>query len=174
MNRLIFISSLVITNLVYGQCGSVFNHGVEYKIPCDWDYTKHIQDSLDNQEKIFIELINSERIAKGLQPLTYSKQIESDVSDIHCRVLQQKNLVHHPNTVTMSYYHVDVVTGVMWCYMDTDVGFDAYLNFKNSTKSHWQNLMDPYHKKISVSFLPSRVDTEKTKGKVFVVCTLSN
>ena len=80
---------MVITNLVYGQCGSVFNHGVEYKIPCDWDYKKNIQDSLDNQEKIFIEFINSERIAKGLQPLTHSKQIESDVSDIHCRVLQQ-------------------------------------------------------------------------------------
>jgi uncharacterized protein YkwD len=157
---------------LYGQCGTTMNYGVEVEIPCDFDFKTYIQDSLEYQENLFIKLVNTQRVREGLPPLQYFKQMEIEVSDVHCQLLVQKNQVYHPTVAKRSYEHYDLVTGVKWMYLDTDIGNDAFMNFLTSTE-HCNQLIDPYMKKISVSFLPSKTDTEKTKGTVFVVCTLS-
>jgi hypothetical protein len=175
MKNIILLPLLTLSVNLYGQCGSVYKYGVEYKIPCDFDYKTHIQDSLELQEKLFVEYVNKEREAACLPPFEYFKDMEVEVSDKICKVMVQKELVYHPGlSLSRSYYWVECVNGVYWGYTDTDIALDSYVLFKNSVMGHWEHFMDPYHKKISVSFLPSKNKTEKNNGLVYVVVAFSN
>ena len=168
MNRLILILLLVSSNLIYGQCGSVFDNGIEYKIPCDWDYLKHSSDSLRKYEKLFIKYLNEERVKRNLKPLVFDQSLYDDVAIPQANKMAQDGKQSH---TTQNVF--ECVGGVFYGYRTTNLakeGIEAFqwIAPKATFSVHWRILMNVSAKKVAVGMSVSPSESNEKDGVVYI------
>lgn len=156
MRQLIILLLLVLPSLTYGQCGSVFRSGVEYPIPCDWDYLKYSPDSLRKQERLFIEYINLERRKKKLSPLVYDQSLYENVATPQAIRMSIDGFISHTNA---NVY--ECCTGLFYGFRKTNLANNAIKAFKTS-QPHWNILMLTGTSKIAVRI---EIDPKKSNDK---------
>lgn len=156
MNRLILILLLISSNLIYGQCGSVFRSGVEYQIPCNWNYLKYSSDSLRKQEWLFIEYINLERRKKKLGPLVYDHSLYENVATPQAIRMSIDGFVSHTSA---NVY--ECCTGLFYGFRKTNLADNAIRVFKTS-QEHWNILMLTGTSEIAVRI---EIDPKKSNDK---------
>lgn len=162
MRHFILTLLIVLPSLVYGQCGSVFKNGIEYSIPCDWDYLKHSSDSLRKQEQLFIEYINLERRKKKLGPLVYDQTLYENVATPQAIRMSMDGFTSHTNA---NVY--ECCTGLFYGYRKTNLAYNAIRVFKTS-QDHWNILMLTGTSKIAVRI---EIDPKKSinkRGEVYM------
>ena len=161
-NMLVIFGLLVSSNLIYGQCGSVFRSGVEYQIPCDWNYLKYSSDSLRKQERLFIEYINLERRKKKLGPLVYDHSLYENVATPQAIRMSSDGFVSHTNA---NVY--ECCTGLFHGFRKTNLADNAIKGFKTS-QVHWNILLLTGTSKIAVRI---EIDPKKSindEGEVYM------
>lgn len=168
MNRLILILLLISSNLIYGQCGSVFRSGVEYQIPCDWNYLKYSSDSLRKQERLFIKYLNEERVKRNLKPLVFDQSLYDDVAIPQANKMAEAGYSFH---TTANVY--ECVGGVFYGYRKTNLakkGIDAFqwIAPKSTFSVHWRILMANDIKRVAVAMAVSPSESNEKNGVVYI------
>jgi len=159
-----------------GGLPSYIKDGLWYMEPQDPNlFEDSILSQVDKQIQIFVDLVNQSRIEKGLNPLTYNREMEQRVSKVHNTYQVIKGKVYHPNKVHDYSFSAEIATGGFWNIRSKDNGEGAFNSFKRSP-SHWFEIIHPHHTEISVSLI--YVDeTEfhgraraKLSGSYYVIC----
>ena len=168
MNRLILILLLVSSNLIYGQCGSVYDNGIEYKIPCDWDYLKHSSDSLRKYENLFIKYLNEERVKRNLKPLVFDQSLYDNVASPQANKMAQDGKQSH---TTQNVF--ECVGGVFYGYRTTNLAKEGIESFqwiapKATYSVHWRILMNSTVKKVAVAMSVSPSESDEKEGVVYI------
>jgi uncharacterized protein YkwD len=168
MRKIIYILFLVMTVNLYGQCGSLFQNGIEYKIPCDWDYLKHSSDSLRKEEKLFIKYLNEERVKRNLQPLVFDQSLYDNVAVPQANKMAQDGKQSH---TTQNVF--ECVGGVFYGYKRTNLakeGIEAFqfIAPKATYSVHWRILMNSSIKKVSVAMSVSPSESDEKEGVVYI------
>lgn len=168
MNRLTLILFLVLSNFVYGQCGSVFRSGVEYQIPCDWDYLKYSSDSLRKYENLFIKYLNEERVNRNLKPLLFDQFLYTDVAIPQANKMAEAGYSFH---TTANVF--ECVGGVFYGYKKTNLakkGIEAFqwIAPKSTFSVHWRILMNNSIEKVAVGMAVSPSESNEKRGVVYI------
>lgn len=168
MNRLILILLLISPNLIHGQCGSVYDNGIEYKIHCDWDYLKHSSDSLRKHEKLFIKYLNEERVKRNLKPLVFDQSLYDDVAIPQANKMAQDGKQSH---TTQNVF--ECVGGVFYGYRRTNLakeGIEAFqwIAPKATFSIHWRILMNINTTKVAVGMSVSPSESSEKNGVVYI------
>ena len=162
MKRLTLILLYLLPIVSYAQCGSIFEYGKEYKIPCDWDFLSFPRDTIKKQEDLFIEYINAERVKRKLKPLVYDESLYVDVATPQAVRMAQDSKTSHTNK---NVY--ECVTSLFYRYRYTNFAYRGVRVFQNS-ETHWNILMVPYATKIAVRIEIDRNVSVKDEGEVYV------
>jgi uncharacterized protein YkwD len=152
---------------MWGQCGSVYEYGKKYPIPCNWNYMKYSQDSLRKQEKIFIDLLNVERKKKGFQPLVYDDKLYHEVA-----IPQAKKMARDVGVSHTTANVFECVVGVFYGYRRTHLAEEAMSRFMLS-KPHWNILNIPKLKRIAVAMEICPSESDEKDGVVYVSVVLN-
>ena len=158
----LFLALLVLPISLLAQCGSIFEYGKEYKIPCDWDYLSFPPDTIKKQEDLFIKYINAERVKRKLKPLVYDESLYVDVATPQAIKMAKDSETSHTNK---NVY--ECVTPLFYRYRYTNFAYRGVRVFQNS-ESHWNILMVPYATKIAVRIEIDRNVSVKDEGEVYV------
>jgi len=168
MRQLILLLLLVLPSLTYGQCGSIFRSGVEYPIPCDWDYLKYSSDSLRKQETLFIKYLNEERLKRNLKPLVFDQSLYDDVAIPQANKMAEAGYSFH---TTANVY--ECVTGVFYGYKKTNIASNGVKAFqwiapKATFSVHWRILMANDIKRVAVAMAVSPSESNEKNGVVYI------
>ncbi len=168
MRQLIILLLLVLPSLTYGQCGSIFRSGVEYQIPCDWDYLKYSSDSLRKQETLFIKYLNEERLKRNLKPLVFDQSLYDDVAIPQANKMAEAGYSFH---TTANVY--ECVGGVFYGYGRTNLakeGIEAFqwIAPKATFSVHWRILMANDIKRVAVAMAVSQSESNEKHGVVYI------
>jgi len=108
--------------------------------------TALVNKTLREEEKIFIELINQERIKRNLSILTFDQGFYDSISTPQAKYMAKNKILEHtPNGV-----NDHALECVSKSFLDTDsIAGDIVKLFKSS-KPHWRSLMRPYSTIISI------------------------
>jgi uncharacterized protein YkwD len=153
---------------LYGQCGSVFQNGIEYKIPCNWNYLKNSSDSLRKEEKLFIKYLNEDRVKRNLQPLVFDQSLYDKVAVPQANKMAQDGKQSH---TTQNVF--ECVGGVFYGYKRTNLakeGIEAFqfIAPKATYSVHWRILMNSSIKKVAVAMSVSPSESDEKEGVVYI------
>ena len=168
MRKIIYILFLLMTANLYGQCGSVFQNGIEYKIPCNWNYLKNSSDSLRKEEKLFIKYLNEDRVKRNLQPLVFDQSLYDKVAVPQANKMAQDGKQSH---TTQNVF--ECVGGVFYGYKRTNLakeGIEAFqfIAPKATYSVHWRILMNSSIKKVAVAMSVSPSESDEKEGVVYI------
>jgi uncharacterized protein YkwD len=168
MRKIIHILFLLMTVNLYGQCGSVYDNGIKYKIPCDWDYLKHSSDSLRKYENLFIKYLNEERVKRNLKPLVFDQSLYDNVAIPQANKMAQDGKQSH---TTQNVF--ECVGGVFYGYRTTNLAKEGIESFqwiapKATYSVHWRILMNSTVKKVAVAMSVSPSESDEKEGVVYI------
>lgn len=168
MKRLTLILLYLLPIVSYAQCGFMFQDGVEYKIPCDWDYLKYSSDSLRKYENLFIKYLNEERVKRNLKPFVFDQTLYDNVALPQSNKMAEAGGTFH---TTANVY--ECVGGVFYGFKRTNLAKEGVERFQQIAQKatfsvHWRILMADDIKRVAVGMAVSPSESNEKDGVVYI------